>query len=230
MHFAHLFAREMPQVRAYAPQDRVSLSLKTGYKGVKQRGPSMPVFTTLRPVALATALSALMFHGGCDPSAVDSPYLAARSAPEIIRAGESGTPPSARAGSCWGRDVTPAVVETVSNQIMVQPPEVLADGTVLAPGIFRTETQQRIVRERRELWFETPCPEVWTEEFTASVQRALKVRGLYFGGISGTPDGRTRAAIQRYQKAGGLDSAILSIESARRLGLIAVPRETLEAS
>ncbi|MBO9474368.1 peptidoglycan-binding protein [Shimia sp. R10_1] len=151
--------------------------------------------------------------------------MAARSAPDILRAGQSGTPPTARPGSCWGRDVTPAIVETVTNQIMVQPPEVLADGTVLAPGIFRTETQQRIVRERRELWFETPCPETWTEEFTASLQRALKVRGLYFGSITGTPDKRTRAAIRRYQEAGGFDSAILSIESARRLGLVAVPRE-----
>ena len=185
----------------------------------------MPAFRYLRPAALAGAIGALMLHGGCNQSLAPLPNSAARNAPDIIRAGESGTPPSARPGSCWGRDVTPAVVETVSNQIMVQPAEVLADGTVLAPGIFRTETQQRIVRERRELWFETPCPETWTEEFTASVQRALKVRGLYFGPVTGAPNERTRSAIHRYQKAGGLDSDILSIESARRLGLIAVPRE-----
>ncbi len=188
----------------------------------------MPAIRSLKPVALATALSALMFHSACEQSIVDTSYIAARSEPQIIRAGETGTPPSARPGSCWGRDVTPAVVETVSNQIMVQPPEVLADGTVLSPGIFRTETQQRIVKERRELWFETPCPEVWTEEFTASVQRALKARGLYSGSITGVPDWRTRTAVHRYQQAGGFDSAILSIESARRLGLIAIPRETQE--
>ena len=186
----------------------------------------MPATQTARSVVLVAALSALMFQSGCQSSIASVPYIAARSAPEIIRAEDAGAPPTARPGSCWGRDVTPAVVETVSNQIMVQPPEVLADGTVLSPGIFRTETQQRIVRERRELWFETPCPEVWSEEFTASVQRALKVRGLYFGSVTGEPDARTRAAIQRYQSAGGLDSPILSLESARRLGLIAVPRET----
>lgn len=185
----------------------------------------MPAPRFLRPVALATAVSALMLHGGCDQRFAPSSNDTTRNAPHVIRAGAEGTPPSARPGSCWGRDVTPAVVETVSNQIMVQPPQVLADGTVLAPGIFRTETQQRIVRERRELWFETPCPETWTEDFTASVQRALKVRGLYFGSVTGVPDKRTRAAIHRYQKAGGLNSAILSIESARRLGLVAVPRE-----
>ncbi len=70
------------------------------------------------------------------------------------------------------------MIETVTEQIMVQPPEILADGTVLSPAIYRSETQQRIVRERRETWFETPCEDVWTEEFTTSVQRALKVRGI----------------------------------------------------
>ncbi len=175
----------------------------------------------IAPLAALTLLSA----AGCEQTISDPPYLAAWSEPEVVRAEDANAPPNARPGSCWGRDVTPAVLETVTEQIMVQPPEVLADGTVITPGIFRTEQLQRIIKERRETWFETPCPQIWTVEFTSSVQRALKVRGLFFGSITGNLDSRTRAAIRRYQKAGGLDSSILSMESARRLGLIAVERE-----
>ncbi len=185
----------------------------------------MPGSFAARSVAATMALTATLWLSGCEEQIAQPPYLAALNEPEILRAEDPGAPPNARPGSCWGRDVTPAIVETVSEQIMVQPPEVLADGTVLSPGIFRTETQQRIVQERRELWFETPCPEVWTEDFTASLQRALKVRGLYFGGITASQDARTRAAVRRYQSAGRLESSILSMESARRLGLVAVPRD-----
>ncbi len=172
-----------------------------------------------------SALMALMLTSACQEQIADVPYIAALTEPKIVRAEDANAPPNARPGSCWGRDVTPAVLETVSEQVLVQPAEVMDDGTVITPGIFHTETQQRIVRERREIWFETPCEEVWTEEFTASLQRALKVRGLFYGSPTGQLDGRTRAAIRRYQSAGELDSVILSLESARRLGLVAVARE-----
>ena len=163
----------------------------------------------------------------CASGAALTPDLAALREPEIVRAESPLAPPGAAPGTCWGREVSPAVIETVTEQVMVQPPEVLADGTVLSPAIYRSETQQRIVRERRETWFETPCDSVWTEEFTASLQRALKVRGHYYGAITGRRDKRTRAAIRRYQKEQDLDSAILSIEAARQLGLVAVRREEM---
>lgn len=181
----------------------------------------MPIRSTRLP-APAFLSMALLSLAACQQPHVGPSYIAAQNDPAIIRAQDPGAPPNARAGSCWGRNVTPAIVETVTEQIVVQPAEILADGTVLAPGIYRTETLQRIVKERRETWFETPCEEVWSAEFTASLQRALKVRGLFYGAITSQRDTRTRAAIRRYQKAGGLDSATLSLESARRLGLVAV--------
>ena len=161
----------------------------------------------------------------CEEAAVLTPDIAALREPAIVQADNALAPPGAAPGTCWGRAVSPAVIETVTEQIMVQPAEVLADGSVLSPAIYRSETHQRIVRERRETWFETPCASVWTEDFTASVQRALKVRGHYFGAITARRDKRTRAAIRRYQKEQDLDSAILSMEAARQLGLIAVQRE-----
>jgi hypothetical protein len=92
------------------------------------------------------------------------------------------------------------------------------------PAVYRTETRQDIVRERQELWFETLCTDALTPEFAASVQRALAARGLYTGQINGKLDRATRRAIAAYQKPEGLDSEILSLAGARKLGLVEMPR------
>ena len=143
--------------------------------------------------------------------------------PEIVQTVQEA-PPGAAPGTCWGKDVTPAVIETVTEQVVLQPAEVRDDGTVLEPAVYKTETRQAIVQERRVTWFETPCASAQTPDFVASVQRALKVRGLYRGPVTGTMDARTRAAVRAYQKPEGLDSGILSLAAARRLGLVAVER------
>jgi len=131
-------------------------------------------------------------------------------------------PPGAAPGTCWGKITTPAIIETVTDQILLQPAEVLDDGTVVAPAVYKTETRQAIVQERRITWFETPCAADLTPEFVSSLQRALKVRGHFRGAVSGEMDARTRAAVRRYQEPQGLDSGILSLAAARKLGLVAV--------
>lgn len=148
-------------------------------------------------------------------------------APEVTRLGEtpslSGTyalaPPGADPSLCYGRDVTPAKVETLTHQVMLQPAEVTVEGRVTTPAVFKTEQQQRILRERREIWFETPCPPQLTDEFVGSLQRALKARSIYRGPITGRMDGRTLRAVRAYQAARGLDSAVLSMKAAREMGL-----------
>lgn len=145
--------------------------------------------------------------------------------PALVQTHEQA-PPGAPEGSCWGKDVTPAVIETVTDRVLVQPAEVQADGTVLSEPVYRLETRQAIVRERRELWFQTPCDDQLTPDFLASLQRALKARGFYRGAISGQMDPRTRRAIRRFQAPQGLDSSILSLTAARKLGLVAVERDT----
>ncbi|MEL6609603.1 MAG: peptidoglycan-binding domain-containing protein, partial [Pseudomonadota bacterium] len=144
-----------------------------------------------------------------------------RAEPEPLRIRMEG-PPNATPGTCWGRDTTPATIETVTEQIMLQPAEIASDGTVRQPAVYKTETRQAIVRERTDIWFETPCAADLTPAFVASVQRALKVRRLYRGAITGELDARTRRAIRAYQAPQGLDSAILSLAAARQMGLIAV--------
>jgi len=129
-------------------------------------------------------------------------------------------PPGADPEACYGQDVSPAVIETVTEQVMLQPAQIDASGAVLYPAVYKTETRQVIVQERRELWFETPCERDLTPDFVASVQRALKARGLYRGPVNGEITARTRRAIRAFQKPQGLDSAILSKAAARQLGLI----------
>lgn len=131
-------------------------------------------------------------------------------------------------GTCFARDTTPAIIETVTEQVMVQPAVVRTDGSVQSPAAFRTVTRQRILRERREVEFETPCNEIMTPQFVASVQRALVARGYYRGAITGVIDPRTIAAIERFQVAqNDVHTGVLTLQTARALGLVALPRDQL---
>lgn len=141
--------------------------------------------------------------------------------PGFVARQSQTAPPGAPPGSCWGKLVSPAVIETVTHQVLDQPAKLAADGTVLSPATYRTETLQEIVKQRREDWFETPCPDQMSTEFISSVQRALNARNLFHGPVNGQMDQRTRDAIRRYQAPQGLDSGTLSLATARHLGLIA---------
>lgn len=133
-------------------------------------------------------------------------------------------PPDAEPGTCWGRETTPAVIETVTEQVMLQPPEIGTDGAIRSPAVYKTETHQRILRERRDLWFQTLCPSEMDEAFIAALQRALAARGLHRGPVTGRMDLATRTAILRYQAPQGLDSTTMSLAAARKLGLVAYDR------
>lgn len=146
---------------------------------------------------------------------------------EVVRVSDGGAPPETAAGVCWNSDITPMVIETVSEQILETPEQRDADGNVTHPAVFRTETSQRIVNEREEVWFRTPCPETFTVEFIASLQRALKARGFYLLPLTGEMDGATKEAIHRFQMTRGLDSQVLTLATARELGLIAVDQAEL---
>ncbi|MEM1234906.1 MAG: peptidoglycan-binding domain-containing protein [Pseudomonadota bacterium] len=167
-------------------------------------------------VLLPTLLGLVACASGLDP--------VTRAEPEPLRLRMEG-PPGATPGICWGRDTTPAIYETVTEKILLQPAEISADGTIRNAPVYKDESQQRIVRERKDVWFETPCAADLTPQFIASVQRALQVRGFYAGPVTGAFDARTRRAIRDYQSPQGLNSAILSTAAARQLGLVAVARD-----
>ena len=133
-------------------------------------------------------------------------------APQVMRADDDPIGPlanpvmvDASLGTCFARSTTPAIIETVTEQVMVQPAPV-----------------------RSEVEFETPCAAVMTPQFIASVQRALIARGYYNGAINGRVDGRTATAIERFQTAqGDVQTSTLTLQTARAIGLVAQPRDTL---
>ena len=166
------------------------------------------------------ALAALLAAGACaqgpERAAKDPGALAEATRGAAFASGDAPplpglAPPGADPSLCWARDVAPAVVETVTERV----PSPGAEG-------FETRTEQRIARERREQWFETPCPPAMDIHFVASLQRALKARGLYDGAITGRMDAATRAAVRAFQAPRGLDSAEVSMEAARAMGLAPV--------
>ncbi|MGB8814545.1 MAG: peptidoglycan-binding domain-containing protein [Paracoccaceae bacterium] len=128
--------------------------------------------------------------------------------------------PVAVDGVCHASDVTPAVIETVTEQVE-EPATLAPDGTVLIPASYHTVTQQKIIKDREEVWFRTPCAAELTVDFIATLQRALKARGLYLLPLTGEMDVATREAIRRFQEPLGLDSPVLSLGAARDLGIVA---------
>ncbi|MGR3570413.1 peptidoglycan-binding domain-containing protein [Brevirhabdus sp.] len=190
-----------------------------------QMTPPRRLSASLMPVLAAVTLAA------CAPaqSPAQDPAVS-RSGPENPLAGSTlsrmvAPPPGAPSGTCWQRDVTPAVIETVTERVAMPSSGAAAAAgdadRAAGPMVIRSQTHQRIVRDRKALVFETPCPPVFTPEFIKSIQRALMARGAYAGAITGHYDRPTRAALRRYQARGGLDSDILSMANARALGLVA---------
>ncbi|MFQ5438656.1 MAG: peptidoglycan-binding protein [Paracoccaceae bacterium] len=166
---------------------------------------------------------ALLVFAGCEKARIaDVTGVLDMSARDIDPQG----PPDAEPGACYGKEIAPAVIETTTEQILVRAPGYGDDGTLVRPATYRTKTRQDIVAARRDVWFKMPCEGQKVDAFNASLQRALKARGYYVGPVSGIMDPLTRAAIRRYQRDRGLDSAKLSLQSARELGLVAMPRQT----
>ncbi|MEM9550058.1 MAG: peptidoglycan-binding domain-containing protein [Pseudomonadota bacterium] len=158
----------------------------------------------------APMVAALVLAGACTQDASIPPV-----ASFLAEAPENAPP-----GTCWEVIVDPAVIETVTDQSVVQPPQVASDGSVLSPAIYRTRTRQVILRDREETWFETVCAQTMTPDFITTLQRALAARAYYRGPIHGQMDDLTKAALRRYQSEKGLDSAVLSIASAQWMGLV----------
>ena len=144
---------------------------------------------------------------------------------ELVLRDEPG-PPEGPQGACWQADIRPAVIETVTEQVLIEPERKAADGTAI-PAVYGTETRQRIVEDRATVWFRAPCAAELTPDLIATVQRALKARGLYLMPLTGVLDAPTREAIRRYQRSRGLDSDHLSLAAARDLGVVAADPDRL---
>lgn len=165
-------------------------------------------------------VAAAFFLAACTPppplpTAPDKTTFAS----EILRTPDDSQPLGPE-GACFARDSSPAVIETVTEQVQLTPETRAEDGSILSPATYRTKTATRMLRDRETVWFRAPCPSEMTPDFIASLQRALKARGYYLASLTGTLDAATTDALRRYQTDRGLDSRQLSLAAARDLGLV----------
>ena len=142
-------------------------------------------------------------------------------APIVVSLGEIETD---AAGRCFARTAPPTRTDIVEEMVEVVPEEPAADGSILTPAVFRSVTRPRTTATGDGTRFETVCPPVYTEAFVETLQRALLIRRGYDGPITGQYDAATRLAVERFQQARGTDSPLLSVATARDLGLLAVAR------
>ena len=135
---------------------------------------------------------------------------------------ELGDAPPAGAPGCYHSiEIRPAKFGTVKRAVEVRAAVVdQATGKVLEPALYEEQDFSAVVDAGESLSFEAMCEGDLTPEFVASVQRALKARGLYRGAVTGAMDGATRAAVRAYQKPRGLDSDVLSRRAAMEMGLV----------
>lgn len=156
---------------------------------------------------------------GCASQSIDAPTRADLGI-ALIRLNDAG-PPKGPDGSCWASDTTPAVIETVTEQQIITDEVRDAAGKVTTPAAFETKTHQRMVQEHEDVWFRAPCPAEITVGYVATLQRALKARGLYQQPVTGLMDAATSEAIRQFQADRGLDSPQLSLAAAQELGISA---------
>ncbi len=146
---------------------------------------------------------------------------------DMVQRGDTTQPQlagTARAG-CWATDTIPAQGEMVLDEVIITPARADAQGRLIEPAV--TAWRERMIETgaSEDRLFAVPCPDQMDDEFVAALQRALKVRGLFAGEVTGEMDTNTQNAIRAWQRPQGLDSNILSLEAARQLGLVALGRE-----
>lgn len=139
--------------------------------------------------------------------------------PSLAREWRETRPPKSAEG-CYSQQTRPAVIETVTEQVLVRPEGADPATGAKTPALYRTETNHRIVKGGEAMWFRVPCEAEMTPDFIATLQRALAARALYFGPITGEMDAATQGAVRAYQAPRGLLSPVLSYRAAQELGLI----------
>jgi len=134
-------------------------------------------------------------------------------------------PKDAPRDSCFAHEITPAIIEITTERTPLLPEKRAVDTktgktTVIQEATFDVKVAPRIVKPRKEIWFETICPQLYSERFVKSLQRALRARGFYSGKLTGLLDSQTNLAIKLYQRSQSLNSEILALSTVEALGLV----------
>ena len=110
----------------------------------------------------------------------------------------------------------PAIYKTVKVRELVEPASVKKD---LVPEAYQTVSKKVKVSDSILKWKETVCKTSMTAVNIKSVQIALKKSGINPGPIDGIFGWRTRAALEKYQRANLLASGALTKETLKSLGI-----------
>ncbi len=110
----------------------------------------------------------------------------------------------------------PAVYKTVKVRELVEPATVR---TTPIPEAYQTISKKVKVSDSELKWEETVCKTSMTSINIRGVQSALKSAGFNPGPIDGIFGWRTRAALEKYQRANSLSSGALTKETLSSLGL-----------
>jgi len=161
---------------------------------------------------MRTAIFLLVGLGAC----VSAPPTPLPEAP-VIEQGEIETMAD---GRCFAFSDGELQTTIVIDETLVTPEVKATDGTVIVPAVYEQNEREVLVPTGAPRRFEVICPQNLSQSFVASVQRALKVRGIYAGAVNGLMDQGTRSSILAYQTSLGRRSANLGFDTAVRLGLI----------
>ncbi len=110
----------------------------------------------------------------------------------------------------------PAVYKTVKVRELVEPASVKKS---LVPESYQTITKKVKVSDAQLKWQPVLCKTNMSKPNIRSVQKALKDTGISPGPIDGIFGWRTRAALEKYQRANGLSTGALTKETLNSLGL-----------
>ena len=111
----------------------------------------------------------------------------------------------------------PAKYRTVTKTVEATPASVQRTPV---PETYKTITKTVEAAPARTVWTSVLCDVNTTPDVVTRMQRALKSAGHYGGPIDGVIGSQTRRAISSYQAAQGVESDILTIDSARKLGIL----------
>ena len=111
----------------------------------------------------------------------------------------------------------PAEYRTVTKTVEATPASVQR---TKVPETYRSVTRTVEAAPARTVWTSVLCDVNTTPDVVRRLQTSLKRAGHYGGPIDGIIGSQTRRGIASYQSATGVQSDILTIESAKKLGII----------
>ena len=161
---------------------------------------------------------ALLAGTACAPS---DPVVVTRTVAQT-KIAVLATAPEPQDGTCWEEIPAPTRTVEVEETVLSSPAILAEDGTETQPAIYRKQVTALEEPTGPARWFERVCADDLTPSVVENLQRALSIRGLLNGPVTGELDAATRDALLAYQSTQGLKSDVLSLAAARQMGLVAV--------